>query len=79
MIGGRVPTHGWRSVYMSFSSVLHVVPVNDLIDHDVNTRGECVCVPNVEIVMHANGKEVSMYTHSSLDGRELKEPHDQPE
>jgi len=45
---------------------LNVVPVNDLIEHDLND--DCVCGPSVEF---CDGGAVS--THHSLDGREAEE------
>ena len=49
-------------------STVHVLPVNDLIEHDSEHFDECVCGPDVEYV--EGGKVV---THHSLDGRELLE------
>ena len=46
---------------------LHVVPVNDLILHDIDSD-DCVCGPSVEF---CDGGAVVV--HHSLDGREAKE------
>ena len=51
-------------------SVWHVEPVNDLIAHEDN---DCVCGPTVEPVPRDDGSIGWLYTHHSLDGRELKE------
>lgn len=48
--------------------VLHVLPVNDLIEHE-DEGDECVCGPDVTFV--EGGKVI---THHSLDGREGHEP-----
>lgn len=52
-------------------SVIHVTPVNDLVEHDESGGAlcECVCGPEVEFV--ENGGVVVV--HHSLDGREVKE------
>lgn len=49
----------------------HVLPVNDLIEHERND--ECVCGPRVEPV-ERNGVPGELIVHHSLDGRELSEP-----
>lgn len=49
---------------------VHVVPVGDLIEH---CREECVCGPTVEPVQRDDGSYGWLYTHHSLDGRELDE------
>lgn len=46
--------------------IAHVVPTNDLIDHD--TIDDCVCGPREELV---EGRWVVV--HHSLDGREKRE------
>lgn len=52
---------------------VHVVPVNDLIEHD--TTGEpCVCGPDTEAVFRDDGSNGWLVLHHSLDGRELHEP-----
>lgn len=49
----------------------HVVPVDDLIEHSL-AEDSCVCGPAVEIVPTPKG-DAHIYTHASLDGRELLE------
>lgn len=51
-------------------SKVHVIPVNDLIDHDTSSLSgdDCVCVPTTEFV---DGGQVVI--HHSLDGREANE------
>lgn len=53
------------------TSELHVIPLNDLIEHD--TAGECVCVPASQPVKRDDGSVGWLMVHSSLDGRELRE------
>lgn len=48
-------------------SVVHVLPVDDLIEHE-DIGDECVCGPDVAFV--TGGQVV---THHSLDGREEHE------
>lgn len=54
-------------VYMR-SNELHVVPVDDLIEHD--TVGDCPCGPTTKPVERDDGSNGWMVTHHSLDGRE---------
>jgi hypothetical protein len=49
--------------------VVHVVPVWDLLVHEVDVDGDCPCGPRWQ---HDPG-HVPMYAHSSLDGRERHE------
>lgn len=49
-------------------STVHVVPVNDLMEHVVDT--ECPCGPDVEAVFRDDGTNGWLITHHSLDGRE---------
>jgi len=52
-------------------SGVHVTPINDLIDHDLND--ECPCGPTAEPVAADDGSIGWLHTHHSLDGRELRE------
>lgn len=47
---------------------MHVVPVDDLIEHDTSDGGDCVCGPTREETVGG-----WLVVHSSLDGRELSE------
>lgn len=47
---------------------MHIIPNNDLIEH--TESDECVCGPATTDL----GDEQWMYTHASLDGRELNDP-----
>lgn len=58
---------GW-DVYERPSGI-HVVPDNDLVHHELAPG--CVCVPAFE--QAGIGIHGRMYTHHSLDGRELYE------
>ena len=56
------------------NDTLHVVPVNDLIDHDTATdEPDCVCGPTVERVKRDGGGDSWLLVHHSLDGREKDE------
>lgn len=53
----------------------HVIPVDDLIEHDTD-GGDCVCGPDVLYVDPETGETFDdgpLVVHSSLDGRELVE------
>lgn len=52
------------------SGELQVIPLCDLIEHDLNDT--CVCGPRAELVTTERGDEW-MFVHHSLDGREAKE------
>jgi hypothetical protein len=45
----------------------HVVPVNDLVDHEVE---DCICGPRTECVERPDGSIGFVVVHHSLDGRE---------
>lgn len=49
-------------------SNVHVVPVNDLIEHGGE---DCVCGPTTEPVQRGDGSTGWLVVHHSLDGREL--------
>lgn len=51
-------------------SAVHVVPVNDLIEHPDN---DCPCGPDVEPVFREDGSNGWLIVHHSLDGREKEE------
>lgn len=50
---------------------VQVVPCFDLIEHDQDE--DCVCGPRANMITDENGETFWMYTHHSLDGRELAE------
>lgn len=57
------------------SERLHVVPIEDLVEH--NTNGDdCLCGPEHELVPGKDGSDNWLIIHHSLDGRELAE-HEQ--
>lgn len=49
----------------------HVVPVNDLIEHETTDR--CLCGPATEPVKREDGSIGWLHVHHSLDGREASE------
>lgn len=60
----------WTEGLHRFTS--HLFPTSDLIEHDLDSDGDCVCGPVVEPVPRdEHGGFGWMYLHSSLDGREL--------
>lgn len=54
---------------MSNHNHVHVIPVNDLIEHDEEGT-DCVCMPEVVPVERNEGSFGYVITHHSLDGRE---------
>jgi hypothetical protein len=52
-------------------AIVHVSPVGDLIEHDLESD-DCVCGPDFELV-HGDAGDGWVVKHHSLDGRELKE------
>ena len=50
---------------------VHVVPRNDLVEHDVSD--ECVCGVKTEPVERDDGTIGWLHVHHSLDGREATE------
>lgn len=55
------------------SDTMHVYPVEDLIEHDVENGDACVCGPRTGPVKRDDGSIAWIVTHHSLDGRELAE------
>lgn len=53
--------------------VIHVEPVNDLIEHDC-TSDSCICGPRLSFPPEGG----MVVTHHALDGRELREPDYEP-
>lgn len=63
---------GWHVDPHLPSDTWHVLPVDDLIEHeDVGT--ECVCNPRLEAVPREDGTVGALVVHHSLDGRENRE------
>lgn len=53
------------------SNNVHVVPINDLIDHDL--INDCLCGPAIQPVKREDGSVGWLTVHHSLDGREQHE------
>jgi hypothetical protein len=54
---------------VSNSDIVHVYPVEDLIEHVLEGDG-CLCGVTVEPVEREDGSFGWLYSHHSLDGRE---------
>jgi hypothetical protein len=53
------------------TTMLHVTPIGDLVDHDTSTaEPDCACGPEVRPVDHDDGSIGWLLVHHSLDGRE---------
>ena len=58
----------WESTVNPDLDTIHVVPVDDLIEHPLNA--DCVCIPRCEPLEREDGTIGWLYVHHSLDGRE---------
>lgn len=61
----------WSVLYDLDDNDVHVIPVGDLIGHDLT--GDCVCRPRFDLVKCALGQDGWVVVHQSLDGREAGE------
>jgi len=52
---------------------VHVLPVNDWVEHQHATGTECACGPTTEPVPRDDGSMDWMVVHHALDGREARE------
>lgn len=46
---------------------LHIVPVDDIVEHIVDEHEECPCGPRMDLL---EGQADWIWVHHSLDGRE---------
>jgi hypothetical protein len=58
---------------VSGQSSYHVYPIDDLVEHDMTSDGECVCGPETVPVERDDGSIGYVIVHHSLDGREQHE------
>lgn len=64
----------WRAIAGLRPHTSHVHPIGDLIDHDIDSDGDCVCGPRVgPVPIDKFGGLGWVYIHASLDGRERTE------
>lgn len=61
---------GWEVREPVDSEDQHVLPIDDLYDHDAE---DCLCGPRTEAVPRKDGSYGWVVTHHSLDGRERYE------
>jgi hypothetical protein len=56
-------------------AVVHVIPADDLIEHDWSEESgqDCLCGPQIQPVFRANGSCGWVIVHHALDGRETGE------
>lgn len=52
---------------------VHVIPIDDLIEHEYDEEGDCPCGPEVRPVEREDGSIAWLYVHNALDGRDLEE------
>lgn len=55
------------------ADAIHVYPIGDLVEHDVENGEACACGPTPKPVKRDDGSIGWVITHHSLDGRELAE------
>jgi len=60
----------WAFWSRPMADELHVIPVDDLVDHACQ---DCPCGPTVDATHREDGTIGWGYKHHSLDGRELSE------
>jgi hypothetical protein len=53
-------SNSWEAV--KYKGCVHVIPIDDLADHDIGDKVTCFCDPQVD--------EDGLYIHNSFDGRE---------
>ena len=54
---------GWKEGTFSSENGFHVLPINDLREHEEN--GNCWCIPRIEYE-----EFIPIYIHNSMDRRE---------
>ena len=52
---------------------VHIMPINDLVEHEWDDDGDCPCGPEVQPVEREDGSISWVYMHNALDGRDLEE------
>lgn len=52
---------------------VHVMPINDLVEHELDDDGDCPCGPEAQPVERKDGTIGWVYVHNALDGRDLEE------
>lgn len=64
----------WEAIEGLRRHTSHVHPLNDFVEHDIDSDGDCVCGPVVDPVpLDEFGGFGWVYVHASLDGRERGE------
>ncbi len=61
----------WAMFHLNNS--VHIVPMKDHGDHDLDDAGTCACNPKRSTEETSDGRSVTIYTHNSYDGREAVE------
>lgn len=59
---------GWLSTIDTLDGAAHVLPVDDLIDHE--RHDGCICGPRSDPVERDDGSIAWVVLHHALDGRE---------
>lgn len=52
---------------------VHIMPINDLVEHEWDNDGDCPCGLDVQPVEREDGTIAWVYMHNALDGRDLEE------
>lgn len=64
----------WEAIEGLRRHTSHLHPLGDLVGHDIDSDGDCVCGPSAEPVkIDEFGGLGWMFVHAALDGRQLRE------
>lgn len=60
-------TGAWRTTLNPEMMIVHVMPVDDLIEHVESP--DCPCDPDLELIERTDDHFGQMYSHNAADGR----------
>lgn len=60
-------------VDLDSADYVHIMPINDLVEHEWDDDGDCPCGLDVQPVERDDGTIAWVYVHNALDGRDLEE------
>lgn len=65
-------SHRWAATRTSVD-VFHIHPLGDLIEHQLDDAGDCVCGPACFVDTGTDVGDVDRWIHHALDGRDVSE------